>query len=175
MSASVTSEHQFGEMRRQLEDQGGFTYNPRSRQFISEGYAVATKPEAVYERPLSKGGATPSHLSAYVQGSAPTWSAPDSPTHIGGWNRPYDPKAHVLDLPDVYPATPEGETQARHATLEHDQEAYNALHRDFTDVANPYHAVNKDPFAPRSEPGDVTAYFAGDRRSWVEQPKRMKG
>ena len=166
----ITSGHQFAEMHRMLsESGGGFTYNPRSREFVSEGFSVATKPAATFEVPVASGGADPTHLSAYVQGSAPTWSPADSPTHIGGWNRPYAPKAHVLDLPDVFPATPQGEVQARHASLEHDQEAYNALHRDFTDVANPFHAVN-DPFSPRDEPGDPGAYFAGDRRLWASQP-----
>jgi hypothetical protein len=168
MSAQdVTSEHQFGEMHRKLNEEGGFTYNPRSKRFVSEGFAVATKPEAAFEVPVSRGGADETHLSAYTQGSAPTWSPEDSPTHIGGWDRPYDPKAHVLDLPDVYPATPEGEVQARGATLEHNQEAYNALHRDFTDVGNPFHDVNRDPFTPGS---GASSYFAGDPRLWTKQP-----
>lgn len=167
MSEHVVSRHQFGGMYKALREQGGFTYNPRTRQFVNEGFAVATHPEATFEVPTAEGGADTMHLAAYTHGSAATWSPEDSPTHIGGWNRPYDPEAHVLDLPDVYPASPEGEVQARHATMAHDQEAYNALHRGFTDVDNPFHEINRDPFTPGS---GARTYFAGNRNLWARQP-----
>lgn len=131
-----TSPHQFKEMHESLQE-GGFTYNPRSRKLVEEGFSVAVHPEATMEKPHGEMGEN--HLEAYTMGSAPTWAAPGATEHIGGWKRPTEPLNDVLDLPQVHPPTGEGESAARQATIEHRQEAYSALHRGFTDVSNPFH------------------------------------
>ena len=167
---SVTSPHQFKEMHASLQE-GGFTYNPRSRQLVSEGFSVAVHSDATHEAP--HGAMSPGHIEAYTKGSAPLWNAPGATEHIGGWKRPYAPLNDVLDLPRVHPATGAGETAARHDTITHGEEAYSALHRGFTDVSNPFHpatALGKQ-FPEFSRLSPEKQLEQPEIQSWINSPK----
>jgi hypothetical protein len=171
MSAQAsTNPHQFEEMHRQLQE-GGFTYNPRTRAMVGEGFSVAQHPEATHEQPY--GGITPTHLEAYTKGSAPIWSGEESTEHIGGWRRPYAPERDVLDLPNVYPATGAGESQARQATIHHGEEAYNALHRGFSDVSNPFHPATRlgQQFPEFSRMSPEKQLRQPEVQAWIRSPK----
>ena len=55
---------QFGAMHQALETQGGFTFNPRKQSFTTEGFSVATRPEAEQRIPTSE--TTPGSIRDYA-------------------------------------------------------------------------------------------------------------
>jgi hypothetical protein len=127
MSAhDATSPHQFGEMKNRLASQGGFTYDPRKKDFVTEGYSVAAHPAAELR---VHGGASEAHLQGYVAGSAPLWSQQKGKGRgnemIGGWR---SDDADVLDVPKVFPASPIGHQKSRQAQILRNQEASFSLH-----------------------------------------------
>ena len=126
MSAEVTSPHQFGEMHRRLKEEGGFTYDPRKKDFVTEGYSVAAHPAAELTVPHAEGGASEAHIEGYTVGSAPVWQQQKAKGRgqetIGGW-RSDEGEKDVLDLPKVYPATPTGHMKSRQAQILRNQEA----------------------------------------------------
>lgn len=132
--------HQFGEMKKRLSTEGGFTYNPRSRQFVTEGYSVAAHPAAELRVPRTQhqSGASEGHLQGYVQGSAPIWQQQKAQGRgqemIGGWR---SGEADVLDIPKVFPASPVGHSKSRQAQILRNQEASFSLHEGAEDP-NPW-------------------------------------
>lgn len=148
------SEHQFGEMHKRLSE-GGFTYNPRSRQFVTSGYSVAAHPAAELR---IEGGAKREHLEGYVAGSAPLWQQQKAKGRgqemIGGWK---DVNADVLDVPKVFPATTAGHAKSRQAQILRGQQASFALHT-FEEDPNPWY--QGDPTAePPKAPGRMAGKF----------------
>lgn len=133
-------EHQFGEMKSRLSSEGGFTYDPRKRDFVSSGYSVGAHPAAELRiaRTEHQSGATEPHLEGYVKGSAPIWSQQKGGNRgqemIGGWR---SDDADVLDIPKVFPATPQGHTKSRQAQVLRNQEASFSLHEG-TEDPNPW-------------------------------------
>lgn len=123
---------QFGAMHSALETQGGFTFNPRKGTFTTEGYSVATRPEAEHRIPTSE--TTPGHLQDYAASHQAALSK--APEHIGGWR---SDTHDVLDVSKVYPPTGAGETGSRYQAVKHNQEATYALHTG-QEHANPFHA-----------------------------------
>jgi hypothetical protein len=178
--------HQTGEMKRRLESEGGFTYNPRSKSFVSEGYSVAAHPAAELR---VHGGADEAHLQGYIAGSAPLWSQQKGKGRgnemIGGWR---SDTADVLDIPKVFPASPEGHTKSRQAQVLRGQEASFSLHgmeEDpnpwFTGSAStpPAHLASQFP-----EFGNLVAKKPNvsldpekypETASWSQQPVREAG
>ena len=61
----MISGEQFGAMHRALETEGGFTFNPRKSTFETEGFAVATRPEAEHRIPTSE--TTPGRIAGYAE------------------------------------------------------------------------------------------------------------
>jgi hypothetical protein len=122
-------------MKNRLATEGGFTYDPRKRDFVTEGYSVAAHPAAE----LRVGGtADEAHLAGYVAGSAPLWQQQKAKGRgqemIGGWQ---SDDASVLDIPKVYPATPQGHSNSRRAQILRGQEASFSLH-DMAEEPNPW-------------------------------------
>jgi len=151
--------HQFGEMQTRLSSEGGFTYNPRSKQFITSGYSVAAHPAAEMR---VAGGADIPHLQGFVMGSAPIWTQQKSKNRgqemIGGWR---SGDTDVLDIPKVFPANPQGHMKSRQAQLLRNQEASFALHEGREEI-NPFHPVNR---------GEVQAMDDPEHRAtWAELP-----
>jgi hypothetical protein len=136
----TVNEHQFGEMKNRLATQGGFTYDPRKRDFVTSGYAVAAHPAAELRVP---GEASEHHLEGYTIGSAPLWQQQKSRGRgqemIGGWR---SENADVLDIPKVFPATPIGHQKSRQAQVLRNQEASFSLHEGAEDT-NPWFAGTK--------------------------------
>lgn len=167
------SEHQFGPMHRRLRE-GGFTYNPRSREYATEGYSVAVHPSAEMEVPAAE--STAGHLQGYTAGSAPTWSAPGATEHIGGWNNEAE-GTHVMDLPKVFPNTPAGHTESRRAMVGFDEKASFALHDDSTE-ANPFHSergAEKYPeFAHMAKVDPTMALQQPEISGWTDSPLRRE-
>lgn len=129
------NDHQFGAMRERLSTEGGFTYDPRQRSFVTSGYSVAAHPAAELRVP---GGATEAHLQGYTAGSAPLWHQQKAKGKgqemIGGWRSGSE---DVLDVPKVFPATPVGHQKSRQAQVLRNQEASFSLHGKEEDV-NPW-------------------------------------
>lgn len=136
----ATSEHQFGEMKNRLRTQGGFTYDPRQKDFVSSGYSVAAHPAAELRisQTEHRAGAGTEHLQGYIAGSAPLWNQQKGKDRgqemIGGWR---SDDADVLDIPKVFPATPAGHMKSRHAQILRNQEASFSLHEG-TEDTNPW-------------------------------------
>ena len=155
---TVTSEHQFGEMHRRLKEEGGFTYDPRKKDFVTEGYSVAAHPAAELPVAHDKGGVTEQHIEGYTAGSAPLWSQQKAKGRgqemVGGWRDDKGEK-DVLDVPKVYPATPTGHTKSRQAQILRNQEASFALH-SFEEDPNPWFAGSEKTGAL---PGHMSAQF----------------
>ncbi len=132
--------HQFGEILRRLDEEGGFTYDPRTGEFPSSGYSVAAHPAAELTV-THPGGVTEAHLEGYVAGSAPIWKQQKAKGRgqemIGGWGS-------TLDLPKVFPATPVGHAKSREAQVLREQKASFSLHEMAEDI---------NPWSPR-QPGD---------------------
>lgn len=177
--------HQFGEMATRMGTEGGFTYDPRKQSFVTSGYAVAAHKAAglPIQHPET---ATEAHLQGYVAGSAPIWKQQRAKERgqvmIGGW-RDTEGGKDVLDLPQVFPATPEGHTKSRRAMILRGQQSSYALHSgDIED--NPYftgsdeepeptghmkrfpefaNAVRKNPFEALEQP---------EIQAWAEGPSR---
>jgi hypothetical protein len=159
MTASEsTSPHQFGEMHRRLKEEGGFTYDPRKKEFLTSGYSVAAHPAAELTVKHAAGGATPEHIEGYTVGSAPIWQQQKAKGRgqeaIGGWSSDEGEK-DVLDLPKVYPATPSGHTKSRQAQILRNQEASFSLH-EMAEDPNPWFTGNA---ATEAAPGHMSAQF----------------
>jgi hypothetical protein len=150
------SEHQFGEMKNRLSTQGGFTYDPRKKGFVTSGYSVAAHESAELKVPLDKGGAQEAHIEGFTKGSAPTWQQQKGQGRgqemIGGW-RDEEGGKDVLDLPKVFPATPVGHQKSRQAQILRNQEASFSLH-DMAEDSNPWF-TGSDTTAP----GHMSAQF----------------
>ena len=131
--------HQFKEMHRRL-GEGGFTYDPRARAFVSSGFSVAAHPGAELKVTHAEGGVTPGDIRGFTKGSQPVWSQQKSRDRgqemIGGW-KDVEGGKDVLDLPKVFPATPAGHTKSRRAQILRNQEASWVLHEDRPDK-NPW-------------------------------------
>lgn len=136
-----SSEHQFGEMKRRLVEEGGFTYDPRTRTFPESGFSVAAHPAAELTVTHPE-GVSEAHLEGYVAGSAPLWKQErgkgKGQEMIGGWGS-------TLDLPKVYPATAAGHTKSREAQILREQKASFSLHQM---------AEEPNPWSPRQPEGD---------------------
>lgn len=181
----MLQEHQFGEMTSRLGSEGGFTYDPRKRSFVTEGYSVAAHPAAEL-RISAVGGAQEAHLRGYTAGSAPLWQQQKAQGRgqemIGGWR---SDSADVLDIPKVFPATPTGHTKSRQAQILRRQEASFSLHEGAEDV-NPWFPGSKA--APPARMAANYSEFAAIAKikpnaavdpekypeiaSWTEAPKR---
>jgi hypothetical protein len=135
---SNVNEHQFGEMQSRLSTVGGFTYDPRKRNFVTSGYSVAAHKAAEMKVPLGEGGAQKAHLEGYVKGSAPIWQAQKGQGRgqemIGGWRSDHH---DVIDLPKVFPATPTGHQKSRQAQILRNEQASYSLHEGAEDT-NPW-------------------------------------
>lgn len=133
----MISSEQFGAMHSALETQGGFTFNPRKGTFTTEGFSVATRPEAEHRIPTSE--TTPGHIEGYAETHREALST--APEHIGGWRSEpkKGPHEDVLDVSKVYPPTGAGETASRYQAVKHGQEATFALHTG-QEHENPFHA-----------------------------------
>jgi hypothetical protein len=159
MTASEsTSPHQFGEMHRRLAENKGFTYDPRKKDFVTEGYSVAAHPAAELTVPHTEGGATEAHIEGYTVGSAPVWANQKSKGRgqemIGGWRTDEGGK-DVLDIPKVFPATPTGHAKSRESQILRNQEASYSLHEDAEDP-NPWFTGSE---ATGAAPGRLSAQF----------------
>jgi hypothetical protein len=183
----TVNEHQFGEMKRRLSEEGGFTYDPRKQEFATKGYSVAAHPAAELRIPQER--TSPEALAGYVAGSAPTWTGTKKKggagqEMIGGWRSEHH---DVLDLPKVYPATAEGHTKSRRAQILRTQEASYALHTGAEDV-NPWHPSHLSAQLPeyagllRNRPEkaleqpEVQAWTEGPmRRAQWDREKRQQG
>src|SRR4051812_5914337 len=156
MSVGATSDHQFGEMKSRLDTQGGFTYDPRKRDFVTSGYSVAAHESAELKESHSEGGVTEQHIRGFVKGSAPTWQQQKSQGRgqemIGGW-RDDEGGKDVLDLPKVFPATPVGHQKSRQAQVLRNQEASFSLHEMSADP-NPWFTGSNT-----TAPGRMSAQF----------------
>jgi hypothetical protein len=157
MTASEsTSPHQFGEMHRRLAAEKGFTYDPRKKDFVTEGYSVAAHPAAELTVPHSAGGASEQHIEGYTVGSAPLWQQQKAKGRgqemIGGW-RSDEGEKDVLDIPKVFPATPSGHMKSRQAQILRNQEASFSLHEGEEDV-NPWFTGSET-----AAPGRLSAQF----------------
>lgn len=158
MTASEsTSPHQFGEMHRRLQE-GGFTYDPRKKDFVTSGYSVAAHPAAELPIAHDKGGVSESHIEGYTVGSAPVWQQQKAKGRgqemIGGWRDDAGGK-DVLDIPKVFPATPTGHTKSRQAQILRNQEASFSLH-DMEEDVNPWFTGSE---ATGATPGHMSAQF----------------
>lgn len=187
----ATSDHQFGEMKRRLGSEGGFTYDPRKRDFVTEGYSVAAHPAAELRisQTAHRSGASEAHLQGYIAGSAPLWSQQKGKGRgnemIGGWR---SDDADVLDVPKVFPATPEGHMKSRQAQVLRGQEASFSLH-DMEEDPNPWFTGSKStPPAHMAsqfpEFGNLVAKKPNlsldpekypETASWSQQPVREAG
>jgi hypothetical protein len=186
------SEHQFGEMKSRLDTQGGFTYDPRKRSFVTSGFAVAAHPGAELKEPHSEGGATEGHIKGFVKGSQPMWSQQKGQGRgqemIGGW-RDEEGGKDVLDLPKVFPNTPHGHQKSRQAQVLRNQEASFSLH-DMAEDRNPWFTGSSTTPAAHMASGqfpEFTNLLFKDRHgaldpekypetaSWSEQPIREAG
>jgi hypothetical protein len=162
---------QFNEMLGRLKTEGGFTYNPRYNRFDTEGYAVATRPEA--ERRIPVAETTPQHLADYATEHGSVLAK--APEYMGGWR---SDSHDVLDVTKVYPATPEGHTASRYQALKHDQEATYALHTG-EEETNPFHSSSErfPEFAALARSGSVsrTLKQSPEVNAWVRSPMRRAG
>jgi hypothetical protein len=177
MTASEsTSQHQFGEMHRRLSEEGGFTYNPREKSFVTSGYSVAAHPAAELRTPTSE--TSTQTLSGYVAGSAPTWKGGTAKggrgqEMIGGWRS----ESHdVLDIPKVYPATPTGHTKSRRAQVLRGQEASFSLH-GMEEEPNPFHSASHlsaqlPEFSRLAMNRPEVALQQPEIAAWTEGPQR---
>jgi len=172
---SAYNEHQFGEMHRRLSEEGGFTYNPRSKQFVSSGYSVAAHPAAELRIPQSE--TSHAALAGYVAGSAPTWKGEGKKgagqEMIGGWRSEHH---DVLDIPKVFPATPSGHTKSRRAQVLRGQEASFSLHEGAEDV-NPFHPSSRlseqfPEFSRLAANRPEVALEQPEIAAWAEGPSR---
>lgn len=132
----MISSEQFGAMHSALEKEGGFTFNPRKSTFETEGFSVATRPEAEHRIPTSE--TTPSHIEDYATTHREALSK--APEHIGGWR---SDTHDVLDVSKVYPRTGAGETGSRYQAVKHNQEATYEMRGagvQGLEHANPFHS-----------------------------------
>lgn len=145
-------------------DIGGFTAHASGAQAgrtPTNVYSVGTKTEersqALPETKLS--------LQQFAQHHAATLDRPRR--YLGGWQE--EGKAYA-DVPRGYPATPAGETAARHASLRENQIAYGALGSAdegyLGTVRNPFHAANQGADVSAGNP-------AADAPVWADMPKRQ--
>lgn len=176
MSAESTNPHQFGEILSSLRDTGGFTYDPRKQQMVTEGYSVAAHRSAELTV-KDEGGITQSHLEGYIAGSAPIWKQGGRGKNrgqemIGGWGR-------TLDLPKVYPATPGGHEKSRRAQILRDEKAGFSIH-GMADDPNPWSTRQPDPEEgehpsigkmSRGKFPEFAAMVAKNPRQALEQPE----
>jgi hypothetical protein len=169
----AVSGHQFGEMQRRLGEEGGFTYHPRKQSFVTSGYSVAAHPAAELRTPSAE--TSTQTLRGYVAGSAPTWKGGErgggrGQEMIGGWRS----EGHdVLDIPKVYPNTPQGHSKSRRSQVLRGQEASFSLHTG-EEESNPFHSAN----APTHEMARLAmkrpevALQQPEVQAWTEGPAR---
>jgi hypothetical protein len=173
------NEHQFGEMHRRLGAEGGFTYDPRKKGFVTEGYSVAAHPAAELRVPEKE--TSTQTLAGYLAGSAPVWKAQVSKGRgqemIGGWR---SEGQDVLDIPKVFPATPTGHMKSRQAQILRGEEASWSLHENQPDP-NPWHptagrlSAQFPEFAHMAEKRPGQAMQQPEIAAWVEKPTRVAG
>lgn len=102
----------------QLQFNGGFTFQPWTRQTPQKGYAVATRPDAGHAFPMA-GSAMFDEVRAYMAGHSPELN--DNPSlYMGGWS---SKGAGYLDLAHVT----RSEKEARALAIQHGQQAYYDL------------------------------------------------
>lgn len=133
MTVDRLSRYQFGELAEKLRKSGGFTYDPRTQTYPSEGIAVAD-PGA--EEPLGLAGEP--ELKRYVMKHGERLMEPGM--HFGGWAsaKKGEPERDVLDVSQVLPVDPMGHYMAdvHHRMHVNRQDAANDL-SDFSDIPNP--------------------------------------
>jgi hypothetical protein len=167
----MISSEQFGAMHSALEKEGGFTFNPRKDKFETEGFSVATRPEAEHRIPTSE--TTPGHIEGYAQTHREALS--QAPEHLGGWR---SDTHDVLDVSKVYPRTGAGETASRYQAVKHNQEAtYEMRGAGVPGVehANPFHAKGDQfpEFSAMAASGRSMSQVmkrAPEIRAWVQGP-----
>ena len=91
--------HDVDAMHEALQANGGFTYDPQSRQmYAGDGYGVSNPEGAV--RPDPMGRSTPADLQDMLKANARMWQTPGM--MLGGWKDPETGLTH-LDVTEVVP------------------------------------------------------------------------
>lgn len=133
MAVDRLSRFQFGELAERMRKSGGFTYDPRTKTYPSEGIVVA---DPGRERVL--GLSTEADMQAYVGQHGERMM--EEGMHFGGWasGKKGQPSRDVLDVSQVIPVHPRGHhiADVHHRMHVNRQDAANDL-ATFDDIPNP--------------------------------------